>query len=156
MSDVGRSGRQCLAVIPAASKALLMTRTDYHRRAKALAVKVIKLCDEMPRTVGAQTLARQLARSGTSIVSNHRAAYRGRSKAEWLAKMGIVEEESDETILWLGLLVETGYCTEAQVGDLIKETEELLAITVSMIKTGRQRMKMHAPHSEVPPQTSEN
>lgn len=115
-----------------------MVRSDYSRRAKSLALKILKVCDEMPKSIGGQTIARQLARSSTSVVANHRAAYRGRSKSEWLAKMGIVEEEADETLLWLEMAEEGGYCRADLTQPLASETGELLAITVAMIRTGRK------------------
>ena len=83
-------------------------------------------------------MGNQLLRSGTSIGANARAAKRGRSRAEFIAKMGIVEEEADETLYWLELLVAAGKITPKKVEAMIKEANEILAITVATIKTARQ------------------
>ena len=83
-------------------------------------------------------MGNQLLRSGTSIGANARAAKRGRSRAEFIAKMGIVEEEADETLYWLELLVAAEKITPKKVEAMIKEANEILAITVATIKTARQ------------------
>lgn len=83
-------------------------------------------------------MGKQLLRSGTSIGANARAAKRGRSRAEFIAKMGIVEEEADETLYWLELLVAAQKITPKKVEAMIKEASEILAITVATIKTARQ------------------
>lgn len=89
----------------------------------------------------AQTLGRQLLRAATSVGANYRAAVRGRSRAEFISKMGIVEEECDETLHWLEVLLELGIVSESRVEDLRKEGDEILAITVSSIKTARRNTK---------------
>ncbi|MHB9132154.1 MAG: four helix bundle protein [Armatimonadota bacterium] len=83
----------------------------------------------------------QLLRSGTSVGANYRAACRGKSKADVIAKLGIVEEEADETIYWLELLAESGIVPSAQAQVLAKGFDEVLAMTVASIKTLRDRNK---------------
>jgi len=89
----------------------------------------------------AQTLGRQLLRAATSVGANYRAAVRGRSRADFIAKMGIVEEECDETLHWLEVLLELGIVSASRVEDLRNEGDEILAITVSSIKTARRNAK---------------
>lgn len=89
----------------------------------------------------AQTIGKQVLRSGTSIGANYRAACRGRSKADVIAKLGIVEEETDESIYWLELLIEARVVPKEKLLPLIREMEEILAMTVASIKTLRAGMR---------------
>lgn len=89
----------------------------------------------------AQTLGRQLLRSAASVGANYRAAVRGRSRADFIAKMGIVEEECDETLHWLEVLLELGIVSGPRVAALREEGDEILAITVASIKTARKNIK---------------
>ena len=104
-----------------------------------LALGIIEFVEDLPRRRTADILGQQLIRSGTSIGANYRAACRGRSTADVIAKLGIVEEEADESVYWLELLVEAGFVDEKNVADLIKESSEMVAMTVASIKTLRQR-----------------
>jgi len=79
-------------------------------------------------------------RSGTSVAANYRAACRGRSKAEFISKLAIVEEEADETMLWLELIKEMSICDDPMIDQLIKESNELIAIIVSSIRTTRKKL----------------
>lgn len=115
-----------------------MTREDFKARTKAYALRIIKVVDSLPRDRTAQTLSHQLLRSGTSTAANYRAAVRAKSPADFIAKMGIVEEECDESLFWMELLIEAGRLKPDRVADLIKEGGEILAITVSSIKTARR------------------
>lgn len=90
----------------------------------------------------AQIVGRQLLRAATSVGANYRAAMRSRSRADFISKMGIVEEECDETLHWLEVLIELGNVQQARVADLLKEGDEILAITVSSIKTARRNSKV--------------
>ncbi len=84
------------------------------------------------------TIGQQLLRSGTSVAANYRAAIRSRSTAEFAAKMGIVEEECDESLFWLELLVDSGRMPATRLDDLRQEGGEILAITVAAIRTTRR------------------
>ena len=86
----------------------------------------------------AQTMGRQLLRAGTSVGANYRAAIRGRSRADFISRMGIVEEESDEALYWLDVLVELGFTSRNRVDQLRAEANEIIAITVASIKTARK------------------
>ncbi|MBI5782762.1 MAG: four helix bundle protein [Gammaproteobacteria bacterium] len=100
---------------------------------------IIRLVRSLPRNQTADILGRQLIRSGTSVAANYRAACRARSRADFINKMGIVEEESDETQFWIELLTESGLVKPEKVSNLIKESNELIAIAVSSIKTARKK-----------------
>ena len=84
-----------------------MNEEQFKTRTRKLALEVIELVESLPRSRTADVIGRQLLRSGTSIGANYRAACRGKSKADVISKLAIVEEEADETIYWLELLVET-------------------------------------------------
>ena len=100
-------------------------------RTKKFAQKIIELCRLLPNTREGRLIGDQIFRSGTSTASNYRAACRARSKAEFIAKLGIVEEEADESAFWMELIVEGGLMKEEMVFDLRKEAEELTAIMAS-------------------------
>ena len=84
-------------------------------------------------------LGRQLLRCATSVGANYRAACRGKSAADVLAKLAIVEEEADESIYWMEMLVDSGALRQAQVEKLLSEGNEIVAMTVASIKTLRRR-----------------
>ncbi len=108
---------------------------DLRARTKRFALRIIKLFRALPRSDETRILGKQVLRSGTSVAANYRALCRARSKAEFIAKMGVVIEEADETVFWLELLVESGIVPEAKLDNLIKEANELTAIFVASRKT---------------------
>ena len=118
-----------------------MDQAEFKQRTKALALRVIRLCqsvvDEHGRNPTAQTIARQLLRAGTSVGANYRAACRARSEAEFVAKMGIVEEEADETGYWMELLIEAGLMKRELAAELMDEADQIVAMTVASIKSTR-------------------
>ena len=88
--------------------------------------------------MAAHTIGRQLLRSATSVGANYRAAVRGRSRADFASRMGIVEEECDEALYWIDVLVELNIVSSKRVEELRREADEIIAITVSSIKTARK------------------
>lgn len=104
------------------------------KRTKEFAVRIIKLTEALPNKKVCWDLGRQLLRSGTSVGANYRAACRARSVAEFRAKLGIVEEEADETLYWMELLIEAGIIKPDRLTALMTEAEDILRITVSAIK----------------------
>jgi len=122
-----------------------MTEEEFKYRTKQIALRIIKLVDSLPRTSSANTIAKQLLRSGTSIGANYRAACRGKSPADVIHKMSIVEEEGDESIYWMELLIESGTVSEKKLSPLISDVNEIVAMTVSSIKTLRKRQS----HSKI-------
>ena len=115
-----------------------MTRDEFKSRTKAYALRVIKVIDALPRDSVAKTLGQQLLRSGTSVAANYRASSRARSNADFVAKMGIVEEECDESLFWVELLVDSGRIKQKRLEPLMREGSEILAMTVASIKTARR------------------
>ena len=113
---------------------------DLRDRTKRFALRVIRLCEALPRGKVADVIGRQLLCCGTSVGANYRAACRARSQAEFIAKMGIVEEECDECLYWIELMIEAGLISEDRLEELMSEADELLAITVSSIKTARKKV----------------
>ncbi|MEO6119421.1 MAG: four helix bundle protein [Terriglobales bacterium] len=111
-------------------------------RSKLFAVRVVTLFRSLPKTDEARVIGRQLLRSSTSIAANYRAVCRSRSKAEFVAKIGIVVEEADdETVFWLEFLVDTGIVKIGKLELLIKEANELLAIFAASQRTARNPKK---------------
>ena len=106
-------------------------------RTMGFALRVLRLYRSLPRTEEARILGSQLLRSGTSIGANYRAACRGRSRAEFVAKLGVVLEEADETVFWLELLQEGTIFPAGKLRDLLQEANELVSIFVSSVRTAR-------------------
>ena len=107
-------------------------------RTKKFGLRVIRLCESLPDTPTAYVLRGQLLRSGTSVGANYRAASRAKSPADFISKMGTVEEEADESLYWMEMLVEAAIVKQDLLADLMKEGNEILAMTVSSINTARQ------------------
>ena len=128
-----------------------MSERDLKTRTKAFGFRVLKLVDALPKTTAGRALASQIVRSGTSVAANYRAACRARSTSDFIAKMGIVEEETDETLFWLELLEESDLVSAANLISIKKEADELIAITVASIKTARRNRANNSalgiPHS---------
>lgn len=126
-----------------------MNEQDMIKRTKQFALRVMKLVEALPRTVQGRSIASQLMRSGTSVAANYRAACRARSKPEFIAKLGTVEEEADESLFWLELIIEGGLLTKKQVQPLLSEAGELVAITTSSKKTARTRSQIAIRNSQI-------
>jgi four helix bundle protein len=105
-----------------------MNADDLKKRTRQFAFRILKLVAALPNTVSGRAIGGQLVRSGTSVGANYRAAWRGRSKAEFVAKMGICEEEADESAYWMEAIIEGELLKESQVRPLLKEAEELTRI----------------------------
>ena len=112
-----------------------MNETDMKTRTKRFALDVIHLIAQLPKTVEARVVRNQLVRSGTSVGANYRAACRGKSKADFVAKLGIVEEEADESCYWLEIIIDGNILAVEQVQALLKEANEITAIIVASRKT---------------------
>ena len=108
-------------------------------RTKAFALRIIRMYCLFPKSTEAQVLGKQALRAGTGVAANYREASRARSDAELIAKLGIVAQELDETLLWLELLVESSIVSESKMADLRQEADELLRMTIAAIKTAKKR-----------------
>ena len=115
-----------------------MAGDDLKKRTRAFALRVIKMCEALPKGRTADVIGRQLLRSATSVGANYRAACRAKSRADFVAKMGIVEEECDECLYWMEILVDAGLVKQQRLSQLMREAHELLSITITSIKTARR------------------
>lgn len=111
---------------------------DLKLRTKQFALRVIRLVESLPTGRTADVIGRQLLRAGTSVGANYRSACRARSSADFRSKMGIVEEEADESAYWMELLIEAGLMKPKRLEKLLQEANELTAIIVASIKTSRR------------------
>ena len=107
---------------------------DLKARTKKFALEIIVLFRSLPNAYEFKVIGGQLLRSGTSVGANTRAAYRGRSRKEFLAKIGIVIEEADESTFWLEILEEMKLVNQSEIERLKKEADELTAIFTSISK----------------------
>ena len=114
------------------------SRIDLRERTKSFALRVVRMFSALPKTTEAQILGKQVLRSGTSIGANYREAFRGRSKAEFIAKCGDCLREIEETAYWLELLVEANIVSAGKLAPLRNEIDELTAIFVTIIKRSKQ------------------
>jgi four helix bundle protein len=108
-----------------------MDADEVKNRTKRFALRILKLAAALPTTIEGQVIRGQLVRAGTSVGANYRAACRGRSRAEFAAKIGVVEEEADESAFWLELIIEGAFLKESQVTPLLDEATELTKIMAS-------------------------
>jgi four helix bundle protein len=122
-----------------------MTEAFLKTRTKEFAKRIIRLVDSLPDSVSGRVLAQQVMRSGTSVAANYRALCRSKSTDDFINKTCIIEEEADETSLWLELIGETDKLPTAKIEPLLKESNELVAIFVASRKTARAR-KAAAPN----------
>ena len=114
-----------------------MTEEDLKRRTKQFALRVMKLVDALPNRVVGRTIAAQLVRAGTSVGANYRAVCRARSHADFVSKIGIVEEEADESAFWLELVIDGKLLRKELVQPLLQEAGELTAIFAKSRQTAR-------------------
>ena len=112
---------------------------ELRARTKRFAIRIVRLFKSLPKSDEARIIGKQLLRAGTAVAANYRAVCRARSKAEFIAKMGVVVEEADETVFWLELLAETNTMPEARLRALLDDTNELLTIFAASLWTARER-----------------
>ena len=117
-----------------------MDAEELKKRTKRFALRILKLVSALPNSLQGRTVGGQLVRSGTSVGSNYRAACRGRSRAEFVATLGIVEEEADESAFWLELIIEGGLLKASRVQPLLDEANELTRIIAGSRITASGRL----------------
>ena len=115
-----------------------MDQNEMKRRTKEFAKEIIRLCRKLPGNREGRLIGDQIFRSGTSIAANYRSACRARSKAEFISKLSIVEEEADETLFWLEVIKEMKIFQYEKIDTLMKENDEILSIVVASIKTAKK------------------
>jgi four helix bundle protein len=118
-----------------------MSVEDFRRRTFQFGIRVVRMIEALPKTDAARVIGKQVLRSATAVGANYRAAARARSRADFIAKMGIVEEECDETLYWIDTLLELGLIAPNRIKDLRSEANEILAIVVASIRTARRNKK---------------
>jgi four helix bundle protein len=118
-----------------------MDQQEMKRRTKEYAKRIVKLCRSLPPTWDARRVGDQLFRAGTSVGANYRAACRARSRADFISKLSIVLEETDESLYWLEIIAETKLLQEKLLLSLMQEGNELISILVSTINTSKRSPK---------------
>jgi four helix bundle protein len=116
-----------------------MTQDEMKQRTKKFALRVIKLVESLPATRTSAVLGKQLLRSGTSVGANYRAACRAKSLPDFIAKLGIVEEEADESVYWIELLIDSNQIKLKLVESLLDEANQIVAIVVSALRTSKAK-----------------
>ena len=115
-----------------------MLKEEFLKRTMRFGLRVIRVVESLPENQVATVLGNQLLRAGTSVGANYRAAVRGKSRADFISKMGNVEEERDEALYWMEMLIEPGSVRPKLLKALMSEGSEILAIVVASIKTARR------------------
>jgi four helix bundle protein len=118
-----------------------MNADDLKKRTKRFALRILKLVAALPNTVEGRVIGGQLARAGTSVGANYRVACRGRSRADFIAKIGVVEEEADESSYWLELVIDGNLLKRSRVEPLLNESNELVRIMAQSKMTARSKVK---------------
>jgi four helix bundle protein len=108
-------------------------------RTKSFALRIVKLFRALPKATEAQVIGKQLLRCGTSVAANYRAACRARSRAEFIAKLGVVLEEVDESVLWIEMLIDLGILKKERTAQLLGEARQLTAIFTASRQTAKQK-----------------
>lgn len=110
---------------------------DLRVRTKQFALRIIKMCSKLPNTREGRIIGDQVFRAGTSVGANYREAYRARSRAEFISKLGDAQKELEETVYWLELLSESGTVPSARLRLLFDEANQLMAILAASMNTAR-------------------
>ncbi len=119
----------------------VMSTDDFRTRTFRFGIRVVRLVQTLSKAAVARVIGNQLLRSGTAVGANYRAAARARSRADFIAKTGIVEEECDETLYWIDMLIELELVSGTSCKELRAEANEILAIVVASIRTARRNIK---------------
>jgi four helix bundle protein len=118
-----------------------MDKIDMYKRTMKMALEIIKLTKAFPHSKESKVIAYQIIKSSTSTAANYRAAGRGKSLKDFIAKLGIAEEECDETVFWLEMILEADLAMQDQTHEIKQEASEILAIIVSSIKTAKKKLE---------------
>ncbi|MCS7018817.1 MAG: four helix bundle protein [Cytophagales bacterium] len=117
------------------------SKEDLKQRTKQFALRIVQLAEALPVSLAGNAIGNQLVRCGTSVAANYRAACRAKSVADFICKIGVVEEEADETLFWLEIIGDSGLIPLHRLQDLQKEAYELTAIFTSIGKTTKQKYR---------------
>ena len=116
-------------------------KKDLKDRTKNFALRIIRMYSSLPKSTEAKVLGKQVLRSGTSVGANYRKASQGRSKVEFVAKMGDCLKELEETTYWFELLIESSMLSKNKLSSLLQESKELTAIFITIIKNTKINSK---------------
>jgi four helix bundle protein len=116
-----------------------MNENEMNERTKTFALRILKLADALPATRSGNTIANQIVRSGSSVAANYRALCRAKSRADFIHKTSVVEEEADETCFWLEMIIAAKLMNPARINPILQEADELTAIAVATRKTAVSR-----------------
>jgi four helix bundle protein len=116
-----------------------MNPEEFKKRTQAYALRIVRLASTLPNNAVCRVIGGQLVKAGTSVGANYRASCRAKSAADFRSKMGIVEEECDESLYWMEVLILAGIVSQKRLASLMQEGNEILAMTVSSINTSRGR-----------------
>jgi len=114
---------------------------DFYKRTKAFAIRVFKFIEKLPKTKGTDVISYQLLKSASSIAANHRASKRAKSNADFINKLNIVQEESDESLFWLEFIKDLEIINDPELDFLIKEANELTSIFSASLITAKSKSK---------------
>ncbi len=117
-----------------------MKEYDLKKRAKSFTISILNLVDNLPLKASTKIIANQLGKSGSSVGANYRASLRARSDNEYVSKMNIVLEETDESLFWLEVLEELNIIESDKLKPLLIEANELTAIFVTTLKNTKTRI----------------
>ena len=127
---------------------VVMSPDDFRQRTFRFGVRIVRLVQAFTKNDLGRLIGNQLLRSGTAVGANYRAAARARSRADFIAKMGIVEEECDETLYWLEMLVELQLINADRSNELRAEGNEILALVVASVRTARGNAKQRVNYTD--------
>lgn len=116
-----------------------MKKEDLRKRIKLVALRVIRLVQALPKNAIGNVIGNQMLRSGTSVAANYYSACKARSRKDFISKVGIAEEEADETLLWLELIVDSKLMEEKRLKDLMKEMDEIISILAASRITAKKK-----------------
>ncbi|MGE0608200.1 MAG: four helix bundle protein [Pirellulales bacterium] len=117
-----------------------MNEADLKQRTKEFALRIMKMAKALPKDIAGEVVAKQIMRAATSVAANYRSACRAKSKKDFVAKLGIVEEEADETLFWLEIIADSEMLSATRVQLLLGEADELVRIVTASRKTASQRL----------------
>ncbi len=120
---------------------MIINKVQLQNRTKSFAIRVFKMAEKLPKSKGTEVIAYQLIKASTSVAANYRVVCRAKSKADFINKLKIVEEESDESLFWLEFIADLELIHKKLLTNLIKEANELVSIFIAAIKTSKTNYK---------------
>ncbi len=123
-----------------------MDKIQLKNRTKNFAIRVFKMVEKLPKSKGSEVITCQIIKTSSSVAANYRAVCRAKSKADFINKLKIVEEESDESLFWLKFIEDLELIQKKLLKDLIKEANELVSIFTAALKTSKTNNKLRIPN----------